>query len=464
MLVARKCVGIYTPNGFVDQSEDVWGCGADEAQTHRSGWKPDDFCGVGFNETHIEKVVLRKHGEIEMVRSLWVANAPRAQIAITDDQKNELNEFIDNTSQDPTYQTVKVGGTTIKSGRAGSEISWNNIRNSGISFYNKSVCDIGCFNGFFSFRAEETGAKEVVGFDVNAPAIETCNKLKVLRNSNCQFIGREFGNKWFFDRQFDVVMSFNMLHHVRKKVGLERYRLAIRGIFEHCREAIFEIYPQDNEIIEPIAKEFGFIQAKTILGHRHGRVVVYYAPWFTTKKIHLRNVRDFRGKNLCNLMAKRIAPLTAESCFNELDKVTEHPGWERSKKYNPALCDRIFNNITSIESNYNNNPTQNQPVHDLCLDTYDALMDLCDFIPRSRPYVISNNEAYILTRDYLRLIDCFNAIRNGVRLPPIGMRKDNILFQGHFRCKAYIAAGFDGELDYFDEPDYNQIDEDKYVL
>lgn len=36
---------VYTPNGFLDQTEDVWGLAQHEWQRHRSGWTPDDFTG-----------------------------------------------------------------------------------------------------------------------------------------------------------------------------------------------------------------------------------------------------------------------------------------------------------------------------------------------------------------------------------------------------------------------------------
>lgn len=36
---------IYTPMGFMEQSEDNWGLGGEYWQTHRSGWTPDDFEG-----------------------------------------------------------------------------------------------------------------------------------------------------------------------------------------------------------------------------------------------------------------------------------------------------------------------------------------------------------------------------------------------------------------------------------
>ncbi len=41
--VARKQVVIFTPYGFMRQTEDAWGMGGETWQTHRSGWLPSDF-------------------------------------------------------------------------------------------------------------------------------------------------------------------------------------------------------------------------------------------------------------------------------------------------------------------------------------------------------------------------------------------------------------------------------------
>ncbi len=41
--IATRQVVVYTPYGFVEQTQDKWGLGGDEWQTHRSGWLPTDF-------------------------------------------------------------------------------------------------------------------------------------------------------------------------------------------------------------------------------------------------------------------------------------------------------------------------------------------------------------------------------------------------------------------------------------
>jgi len=48
--VAREQVVVFTPNGFKEQTTDVWGLGGHAWQTHRSGWRPRDFPGWTISE------------------------------------------------------------------------------------------------------------------------------------------------------------------------------------------------------------------------------------------------------------------------------------------------------------------------------------------------------------------------------------------------------------------------------
>ena len=43
--LAMVQVVVYTPDGFKEQAQDVWGYGGDYWQTHRSGWAEADFPG-----------------------------------------------------------------------------------------------------------------------------------------------------------------------------------------------------------------------------------------------------------------------------------------------------------------------------------------------------------------------------------------------------------------------------------
>lgn len=63
---ARIQVVIYTPWGFVEQTEDEWGLGGDYWQTHRSGWLPEDLPGFDCYE-------YRPRGETEGFYGVFTA-------------------------------------------------------------------------------------------------------------------------------------------------------------------------------------------------------------------------------------------------------------------------------------------------------------------------------------------------------------------------------------------------------
>ncbi len=84
-----------------------------------------------------------------------------------------------------------------------------------IDFRGKSVLDIGCWDGYFSFSAEQRGAKRVLGID----------NLKFRGGSldGFQFLHRHFESKveWregsifaLPDERFDIVLCYGVLYHL----------------------------------------------------------------------------------------------------------------------------------------------------------------------------------------------------------------------------------------------------------
>lgn len=53
--VAQQQVVVYTPVGFVEQAEDVWGLGGEYWQAHRSGWEPQEFPDWSIQYFHAPK-------------------------------------------------------------------------------------------------------------------------------------------------------------------------------------------------------------------------------------------------------------------------------------------------------------------------------------------------------------------------------------------------------------------------
>jgi SAM-dependent methyltransferase len=71
ILIARKCVGVFTPHGFLEQTENVWGGEAKDAQVHKSGWTGDDLVPLNFTEIETRKTHRKIHGEVEVMYAMW---------------------------------------------------------------------------------------------------------------------------------------------------------------------------------------------------------------------------------------------------------------------------------------------------------------------------------------------------------------------------------------------------------
>lgn len=83
---------------------------------------------------------------------------------------------------DQYYQDINLpSGINIK-GYSESEKTWERLSNL-IDFKNQKVLDIRCFHGFFSFKIEQAGAKEIDGLEKNNEAILTARKLSWLKKN-----------------------------------------------------------------------------------------------------------------------------------------------------------------------------------------------------------------------------------------------------------------------------------------
>lgn len=107
------------------------------------------------------------------------------------------------------YHNIYIGNKQY-GGHKDCEQTWTQIA-SCIDFKDKTVLDLGCYYGFFSFRAEEYGAKKVVGYDYgNLP--EVTNKLAQLKNSKATFESVDL-DKMDTQETPDIIFLLNVLHH-----------------------------------------------------------------------------------------------------------------------------------------------------------------------------------------------------------------------------------------------------------
>lgn len=99
-------------------------------------------------------------------------------------------------------------------------------------FKNKSVLDIGCDMGFWSFLAAKRCAGSVLGIDRNREVkqedgsrklvdlIALNNKLAKEKQEPCEFRQMDMGKQWHeLDKKFDVIFCFSMYHHWFENCG-----------------------------------------------------------------------------------------------------------------------------------------------------------------------------------------------------------------------------------------------------
>ena len=77
----------------------------------------------------------------------------------------------------------------------------------------KSILDVGCRYGFFSFEAAKRGARRVVGVDFDEDALRKAEKLREVMGTEVEFRKLDI-TKQSLDEKFDVVLCLNVLHHL----------------------------------------------------------------------------------------------------------------------------------------------------------------------------------------------------------------------------------------------------------
>jgi len=84
-----------------------------------------------------------------------------------------------------------------------------------VNFKNKTVLDLGCGDGTFSFKLVEFGAKHVLGIDPATQAIQLAQKNAC--EKGCTNLNFEVGNLYnlsFEEKKFDIVVLRGVLHHL----------------------------------------------------------------------------------------------------------------------------------------------------------------------------------------------------------------------------------------------------------
>jgi len=137
-------------------------------------------------------------------------------------------------------------------GYTNSVHTWNNIKDL-VDWKGKKVADLGCFHGYFSFRAAQAGAT-VTGLDKNTAVLTTTNIINFIENNPIELRIWEGGEE--VPEEYDITLALNVIHH------FDNIELSLQNI--KSKTIIFEI---NQELVEPISKVFKIV--KRVKSHRH---------------------------------------------------------------------------------------------------------------------------------------------------------------------------------------------------
>jgi ubiquinone/menaquinone biosynthesis C-methylase UbiE len=112
------------------------------------------------------------------------------------------------------YQKIELSNGLVTDGK----VSVNNRLKyfKDIEIRDKTFIDIGCNSGGYCLWAKKSGAKKVVGCDINTKRLSQANKLKEIENLEIEFV-----EKSIFDinEEFDIVFCISVITEVTDVFG-----------------------------------------------------------------------------------------------------------------------------------------------------------------------------------------------------------------------------------------------------
>ena len=157
----------------------------------------------------------------------------------------------------------------------------------GFDFQSRSVLDMGCNLGFYSFLAKRLGAGTVVGLDIDSQAICGCNLLSELYGmDDIHFSCMDFTG-FTSDRPFDVVLLINF-------IGKKSLVKGIQPVLEICSRYAAEAVLVSARCRYHIQRSLGV--TPEYMSKKYGEKYVQ-DEWFDTTLF----LQDYLGANLIQL-------------------------------------------------------------------------------------------------------------------------------------------------------------------
>lgn len=112
----------------------------------------------------------------------------------------------------------------------------------------KSVLDVGCDFGFWSFLASQRGASKVLGLDrgrdVKGQGFVDLPEMNNERGTSCEFQSVNLGKQWKVFGKHDIVLLMSLYHHIYHQC--ESHLPIWYWLYRHTAESLIWENPTDN--------------------------------------------------------------------------------------------------------------------------------------------------------------------------------------------------------------------------
>ena len=164
---------------------------------------------------------------------------------------NQLKEHFKTLTYDKNYQNIEVLGHI---GYDDSEPSWLKIESllSDIDLSDKTVCDLGCFHGYFSLKVKSLGASKVIGLDKSDLILETAKLIAQCSDVEIDFRQWEGGEP---TPECHLAFVLNMLHHCDNELE------TLKNI--NCQFAVFEINQDQITTIDKVFTMLNIVEGRS---------------------------------------------------------------------------------------------------------------------------------------------------------------------------------------------------------
>jgi len=127
------------------------------------------------------------------------------------------------------YQYIEFPYGLNNDGARGCIDTWNRIKH--LEWEGKTVCDLGCYAGYFCFELEKAGAKPT-GIDMPG-IINQAQNFGFMKGSKVKFVGKDL-DIHPVHINYDVILLLNTLHHLRSPL------FTLWNIFQKGKMVILE--------------------------------------------------------------------------------------------------------------------------------------------------------------------------------------------------------------------------------